>query len=490
MFKLRVLLADDQLHGRRMTTQLLESCGGLIFRPEISEALTAEEAVELARQSLANNEKFDLVILDIHFVAADGSEMRSGHWAADEIRQILPSAQIIIVSSYPTDENLRIAGANKAVTRFFRRSLFSRAELFRAAIWACLGRLHSEHKLLPEDVALHTRSDRMVNYLRGLDQIQPSTSVVIYGETGTGKELSARRLNANARFELGQKDRPFVAVNCAGLSPNLIESELFGHVRGAFTGAHSDKDGYLARANGGDLFLDELQSASLPFQQILMRALQERAYVPVGSTKVVPFDVRIISALNMNLSEIRSSGKLMPDFVARLRQDMLEIPALRERPEDFQLLIEVAKIRAREKHSVSDKEFSPDAVEFLKSLQWRENVRGFMGVCLAAMARAQLPVITADALRALPTVQDIMAGESPAVSSLESNLGTDPADDYAAVLLDRGVSLNEALDRVRDAYLKKLFSTAKGSTIAKLARRSGIPETTIRRKLEEYKVEL
>lgn len=488
MFKLRVLLADDQYHARAITAQHLEASGAKIFRPIISEAETAEEAVKACVESVEAGTPFDLVVLDIHFHSSP-HQGKDGHWAAQEIREILPNAQIIIVSAYPTDENLRLAGKNHAVTRFFQRKSFRRAELFRAAIWACLWKLHLNHELLSEDLALFTQSPVMIQFLRGLDQVQPQASVVIYGETGTGKELSARRLNANAKFELGQSERPFLALNCAALSENLIESELFGHVRGAFTGASADKTGYLSRANGGDLFLDELQSASLHFQKVLMRALQERTFSPVGSTRTEKFNVRIISALNMNLSEVRRSGQLMPDFVARLREDMLEIPALRDRPEDFELLIEVAKARALKAYGISDREFSSDAVQFLKSLKWKENVRGFMGVCMAALSRTKFPVVSVDTLRAMATVQDIIASESSAPDSVEGVPAAQEPDlisDFASKLLEQNIPISEATELLRSVYLKQLFQEGMGESIAGLSRRSGISESTLRRRLVEF----
>ncbi len=493
MYKLRVLIADDQYHARAVTAQHLQASGGKIFRPLISEAETAEMAVSACKASLDEGTPFDLVILDIHFhqeEAGSTIQGKDGHWAASKIRELLPDAQIIIVSAYPTVGNLRLASSNKAVTRFFQRKSFRRAELFRAAVWSCLWALHKKHSLLEEDLAMFTRSPLMLQYLRGLDQVQPEAGVIIYGETGTGKELSARRLNANAKFELGQEERPFVALNCAALSENLIESELFGHIRGAFTGANSDKEGYLSRANGGDLFLDELQSASIHFQKVLMRALQERTYSPVGSTRTEKFNIRVISALNMNLSQVRAKGQLMPDFVARLREDMLEIPALRQRPDDFELLIEIAKQRALKEYGISDREFSEAALEFLMGLEWKENVRGFMGVCMAALSKAKLPVISAEDLKAMPTVQDILSSEaSDGPQTGENTPKMDFIDKFAAELLEQGFPLTEAIEALKSSYLENLFLSNSAESLSSLAQKSGIPKSTIRRRLDEFKRE-
>lgn len=485
MYKLKALVADDQFHVRLELVSRLEDCTRPSLRPRISEASSAEEAVTLVEAAQAEGDPFDLILMDVDF----GGGRQNGHWAASEIARLKSEAVFLIVSAYPSEENLALADANPAVTRFFRRKSFTDQELKKAALWALASQLHRKGELLPEKYRIYTQSPKMKAYLRALDEVSPEANIIIYGETGTGKELSARRLHANAELAQGASNLPFVAVDCGAIAPNLIESELFGHTKGAFTGATNDKVGILARANGGTLFLDEIQSASKALQQALMRAIQEGVYVPVGSTKPVSFKTRIVAALNLSLRDARKTGTLMPDFVARLRQDMVEIPPLRERQEDIPLLIKIV----RERCGALDKEFSLDAIDFLKGLRWSENVRGFMSVCSSALSRSKLPIVTAEALRILPAIKDAMSADTDGFSSTDSNVIVPRSanGDLSSVverLLEANMSLDEATEQFQRAYLTRLCSN--GESISALARKLGMSYATLYRRLAELGITL
>ncbi len=494
MTKLRILIADDQLHVRTgLKSRIRKSLAGHL-ELDFSMAETAEQAVEMAEKSLISKQPFDLITMDIKF-SDDSNKGRDGHWAATEIQEILPQTLLIIVSSFPNEENLEKAEQNSAVTRFFSRENFTDQELFRSCMMACLKSLHRDQVLLDEQHVIHTRSPAMIEYLDQLDSVLPSSNTMIYGETGTGKELSALRLHANASYELKQSNRPFVAVNCGALPDALIEAELFGYKKGAFTGAHSDKRGLLAMANGGDLFLDELQNAPLRLQKVLMRAVQEKSYRPVGSKNDTPiaFDCRIISALNMEPGKSREDGVLMPDFIARLRTEYCEIPALRERPEDFELLIEVAK----SKNSDAHKEFSVEALDYLRTFQWAENVRGFMAVIKAAMSHSKLPIITVNSLKRLPIVQELIDC-SKSISSYKENKGSDtleesgePPNELALAsetlknaLVSSGCDLPKAIEQIERLVFSYWMQKNEVNSVVQLSKKVGMPVTTVRRRLK------
>jgi two-component system response regulator PilR (NtrC family) len=205
-----------------------------------------------------------------------------------------------------------------------------------------------------------------------ITRVAPSkTNVLIIGESGTGKELVAR-----AMHELSPvADGPFIAVNCGAIPETLIESELFGHKKGSFTGAHADKPGLFEAANGGTLFLDEIGELPLSMQVKLLRALQDRAIRRVGANDTIKIDVRIVAATNKNLEEGAKKGTFREDLYYRLNVIMLETPPLRERVGDLELLIEVFLKKFNEKQKRSIKGFSPTAMEVMLHHRWPGNIR-------------------------------------------------------------------------------------------------------------------
>jgi two-component system response regulator PilR (NtrC family) len=203
-------------------------------------------------------------------------------------------------------------------------------------------------------------------------RVAPSkTNILIIGESGTGKELVARALHELSPVA----DGPFIAVNCGAIPESLIESELFGHKKGSFTGAHVDKPGLFEAANGGTLFLDEIGELPLSMQVKLLRALQDRAIRRVGANDTIKIDVRIVAATNKNLEEGAKKGTFREDLYYRLNVIMLETPPLRERVGDIDLLIEVFMKKFNEKQKRSIKGFAPAAMEVMLHHRWPGNIR-------------------------------------------------------------------------------------------------------------------
>jgi len=237
---------------------------------------------------------------------------------------------------------------------------------------------------------LPTRDPGMFQVLQMVRNIaETDATVLVRGESGTGKELIARGIHR----ESSRKNGPFIAVNCAAFTPTLLESELFGHTKGAFTGAVSNRKGIFAQADGGTLFLDEVAELPLDLQAKLLRVLQERTLVPVGSTEAVPVDVRVIAATHKALREEVKAGRFREDLMFRLRVVPVFLPPLRERPLDVDLLLHhfVDEFNRRGPRVVSG--FSPDAMRSLLDYRWPGNIREVRNVVEYAFAVGRGPTI-------------------------------------------------------------------------------------------------
>ncbi len=210
-------------------------------------------------------------------------------------------------------------------------------------------------------------------------------TVLILGETGTGKDLIAEAIHKQS----DRSNKPLKSVNCAGLNENLLESELFGHVRGAFTGAVSDRKGYFVAADGGSLFLDEIGDMPLTMQAKLLRTLERREITPVGSTDVRRVDVRVIAATNADLSKKVDEREFREDLYYRLNQWVIEVPPLRERREDIPILADFLRQRANKLHGMSSDGISNDAMGYLAKYYWPGNVRELANVIEAAVVEAE-----------------------------------------------------------------------------------------------------
>jgi two-component system response regulator GlrR len=242
-----------------------------------------------------------------------------------------------------------------------------------------------------------TRSPRMEDLLRQAKLVADSdASVLIFGESGTGKELLARAIHQASR----RSDKPFVAVNCGAIPGDLLESELFGHARGAFTGAVQAHKGLFQAADGGTLFLDEIGDMPLPLQVKLLRVLQEGEVRPVGSTQAIPVDVRVISATHRDLDAQREQGHFREDLYYRLNVVSLKLPSLAERREDIPLLAAHFLRRLAERYRKPAASLAPDAMALLVAAPWPGNVRQLLNLLEQAVALATTPVIPATLVQA------------------------------------------------------------------------------------------
>lgn len=438
MHRLRILLAEDMAHERLVIESNLRKALPENVEPEFTIVDHAEAAVERAQAF-----PFDLVILDIDFSQSERSRGMTGLEASGLIKAFNPDAYTVVVSSTEEEATMTRAVEEYGVDWYLRRSSISYEELSWLARQALLSRLHREGALVESRYRFSTANAAAKRTLRRIDSILPNQNTLIYGETGTGKELVARRIHANAAaFD---PKRPFKVLDCSSLSPTLFEGEVFGHKKGSFTGAMADRAGALQLVNGGDLFLDEIHNIPLQLQQKLLRVLNDGVFSPVGSNEEIRSKFRIIAATNIPIEEAIASGKLLPDFVERIRKIRVELIPLRARPEDISLLIQA--------HLSSigsfDKEFSADAIHYMQSLPWNGNIRQLKSFIDTAVAEVKIPIISRSHLE---KIFGLTVGE---LKPADTNQDQDTILMAVDELIEGNVPLSEVLDRVERRYLIK-----------------------------------
>lgn len=333
----------------------------------ISTAKSGQEGI-----ALFDSADFDLVLCDLQLPDMSGTEVLK------KLKEKRPSVEVIIISGYGSVANA--VEATKAGAFHFVEKPFE-FDALNLLIERALERqtLIEESDTLRRTLQQRTtysdivgRSKQMQNIFEMIEAVAKSdANILIVGESGTGKELIGNAIHYNSHRAKG----PFVKVNCAALPKELIESELFGHTKGAFTGAARDKEGLIARANGGSLLLDEIAEMPLELQPKLLRALQERVYYRLGSEKPVEVDFRLICATNRNPPEAVRSGQLREDLYYRISTITIEVPPLRDRAEDIQLLADHFLKTFSEKYNKNLQGFSQPAIQMMYNYHWPGNVR-------------------------------------------------------------------------------------------------------------------
>jgi len=298
------------------------------------------------------------------------------------------------------------------------------------------------------------------------------STVLISGESGTGKELIAKAIH----YSSARAERPFFAVNCGSFTHSLLESELFGHVKGSFTGAHKDKEGLLVAARGGTFFLDEVSELDRELQVKLLRALQERQVLPVGGTRYISFDVRLVAATNRNLKELVENGSFRDDLFYRLNVIPMHVPSLRDRASDIPLLvgrfIEVYSRESGEKAKV----FSPAAMEKLMQYHWPGNVRELENVV------ERLCVM----IKGLEIEEDDLAGVLRSVSTRTQFTEDSDGGEQAMAAGGSTGPLSPTLKEIEKAYTFYVLEHKAGGQKRLAAKLLGINESTLHRRLERY----
>ncbi|WP_280546242.1 two-component system response regulator GlrR [Halomonas sp. 11-S5] len=393
-----ILLVDDDVSLLKLLGMRLESRGYRVTTAESGrEAL---KRLEVARP--------DLVLSDLRMDEMDGLALFL------ELQRRVPGLPVIILTAHGSIPDA-VSATRQGVFGFLTKPV-DRDELFSAiddalAQTSTSGTQGDDHWR----EAIITRSPEMERILEQARMVAAAdVSVLVTGASGSGKELLAGAIHKAS----SRADKPFVAINCGALPEQLLESELFGHARGAFTGAVSEHRGLFQAANGGTLFLDEIGDMPLTLQVKLLRALQERHIRPLGSTTSIPIDVRIISATHRDLDRAMHEGEFREDLYYRLNVVNLRLPPLKERAEDVPLLAKHLVAQAAARHKPFVKGFSPEALNLLAASAWPGNVRQLVNVveqCVALTTSPMIPEgLVAQALaaedNALPTFNDARAG--------------------------------------------------------------------------------
>lgn len=360
----RVLIIDDEEAIRFSLRGILEDEG-----MEVLEACDAESGLPLA-----DAEAPDLVFLDIWLPGMDGLT------ALDLLRAAHPDVPVVMISGHGTIETA-VSAIRRGAYDFIEKPLSLEKIVILAARAVETAALRRENLLLrtalPEREELLGQSPAMLEFKSQLLKVAPTDAwVLLTGENGTGKELAARALHAGSR----RAAAPMIAVNCAAIPEELIESELFGHEKGAFTSAETARPGRFEMANKGTLFLDEIGDMSLKTQAKILRILQEQSFERVGGARTIRVDVRVVAATNKNLEEAIAAGTFREDLYYRLCVVPLRLPPLRERRADIPLLLHRFTSRLSAVHGGVPPEFSPDALERLENYAWPGNVRELRNV--------------------------------------------------------------------------------------------------------------
>jgi len=346
---------------------------------EVISTLCRENGHQAYPFSSAERAMENVAAIAPHVVIADiKMEKMTGFDVLQQCRELLPQTAVILITAYASVEKAVEAmkmGAYDYVTKPFKidelKLTVQRALDFQAAV--------RENVILKKELKNKYRFENIVGSSRSMQNIyhlinkvaDTDSTILVQGESGTGKELVARALHFNSK----RQHHPFVAVNCSALPENLLESELFGHKKGSFTGAFQDKMGLFEEAEQGTIFLDEINSMALSLQTKLLRVLQERTLRRVGDTKSVPVNVRVVAASNESLSEKTRNGKFREDLYYRLAVIPLDMPPLRDRPEDIPLLVSHFLQKNAAQTGMEPRKIEAEAIDLLSAYAWPGNVR-------------------------------------------------------------------------------------------------------------------
>jgi DNA-binding NtrC family response regulator len=362
MTKPLVLIAEDEDLLRAILIKLLEEAGYRVIATP-----NAEEALEkFASEDVA------ITLTDIRMTGMDGLTL------IDHIKKINAEALVIVMTAYSSVDSA-VAALRKGAYDYITKP-FVNEDLLQSIKNAIRQReLFRENRALRRELDQRYRfadiigtSNALNSVFRLVEKVAPTnTNILIYGESGTGKELIARALHYNS----SRADRPFIAINCGALPETLLESELFGHVKGAFTGAIGNKLGLFRSAEGGTVFLDEIGEISQAMQVRLLRAVQEHEVTPVGTSSPISFDARIICATNRDLEKEVTENRFREDLFYRLNVIEIHLPPLRERREDIPLLARHFITRIAQEQKQAEKSIQAEAMSALINYAWPGNVR-------------------------------------------------------------------------------------------------------------------
>lgn len=378
----RILVVDDEANIRRALRDILE-----FEKYEVVEAGNGTECLVKLKQG-----KFDLIILDIKMPQMDGID------ALERIAILTPETPVVMISGH-ADIDTAVETVRKGAFDFISKPLDLNRLLITLRNALDKSTLVGEKKALQKKIS-DKQTPRMIGQSAGLQQIQATIArvaptdarILITGPNGTGKELVARWVH----YQSHRKEHPLIEVNCAAIPAELIESELFGHEKGAFTGAAQQHIGKFEQAHGGTLFLDEIGDMSLKAQAKVLRALQEHKITRVGGNKDLTVDVRVLAATNKDLRAEIAAGRFREDLYHRLSVILIQVPSLNERRDDIPLLIEHFNREICKEYGTSPKKWDAPAVTTLQHLNWTGNIRELRNVVERLLILSDTTVTLAD----------------------------------------------------------------------------------------------
>ncbi len=460
----KILIIDDDPLVRESLARVVKKMDHEAFKAE---------SLGTAREKLPT-EPFDLVFCDVHMPDGSGLDI------LPEIRASATVPEVIIVTGYGDPDGAELA-IKKGAWDYIEKPLSVKA------VMLCIERAlqyREKKRAARQPVALNIEgivgsSSRIRTCLDLLAQAASSeANVLVSGETGTGKELFAWAIHNNS----ARSDRNFVVVDCAALPETLVESTLFGHVRGAFTGADKPRDGLVRQADGGTLFLDEIGELSISIQKAFLRVLQERRFRPVGGGQEVSSDFRLVAATNRRLEDLTRTGGFREDLLFRLRTFVLELPPLRETKEDIKDLMLHYLVRFCELYGSPMKGYSPDFLEVLMAYDWPGNVRELIQALEKAVISAKdEPMLFAKHLPDHIRIQLARASvlqKRPPGASAEASPATDPS-------LNLKDFREAEMARIEKDYLASLLRRTNGE-VGEACRISGLSRSRLYTLLKKY----
>ena len=459
-----VLICDDEEIMRDVLETILSGAG---YKVDL--AKTGEEAVEAYQ-----NKPYDLVLMDVSMPGIGGLT------ALEKLIKLDEEAVVLMITAYATFDTA-ISAWEKGAAGIIRKPFQNEQIIALVARGIKKRRKEEERVSLRQAMtrsvkrdAIIGRSDKMENIFRLIERVAPARStVLITGESGTGKELAAKSIHESSP----RAEMPFVVVNCSNIPSDLLESELFGHTKGAFTGAVSAKKGLFEVADGGSIFLDEIGDLRPETQVRLLRVIQEREFTPIGDTSLTKVDVRIIAATNVDLKEAVRNGTFREDLYYRLSVVPIELPPLRERREDILPLAQhfIRKYNDENAREISEN-LSPEVLSLLENYYYPGNVRELENIIERAVVIAPTDEITVECLR--PEVRDPNLAREMIIDSEGSSEEIDIA---------RGVNFYEEVRRFETDLIRRALDQTGGHQ-SRAARLLGLNATTLNSKIKSYNI--
>ncbi|CAN5672166.1 sigma-54 dependent transcriptional regulator [soil metagenome] len=459
-----ILVCDDEEIMRDVLETILTGAG---YKVDL--AKTGEEAVEAYEQK-----NYDVVLMDVSMPG------KGGLTALEEIIRMDAEAVVLMVTAYATFDTA-ISAWDKGAAGCIRKPFQNEQILALAARGIKQRRKEEERVSLRQAMtrsvrrdAIIGRSEQMESVFRLVERVAPARStVLVTGESGTGKELVAKSIHESSL----RADKPFVVVNCSNIPSELLESELFGHTKGAFTGAVAVKKGLFEVADTGSIFLDEIGDLRPETQVRLLRVIQEREFTPLGETEIVKVDVRIIAATNVDLKEAVKNGTFREDLYYRLSVVPIELPPLRTRREDILPLAQhfIRKYNEENLREISEN-LSPEVLSLLENYYYPGNVRELENIIERAVVIAPTDEITVECLR--PEVRD----PNLAREMIQDGEGTSEDID-----ISRGINFYDEVRRFETDLIRRALDQTGGHQ-SRAARLLGLNATTLNSKIKSYNI--